>query len=99
MTVIIAKTVPLERLTFRDLRKHEIFDIDIDRENLRLKTDKFIVSAVYIYSGMLGVSHHMTEYFINRVSDADYPNERAQEIAQQRLKNLECSFREEQREF
>lgn len=36
-----------------ELRKHDIYNIEIDRENLQLKTDKFIVSAVSVSGGCL----------------------------------------------
>lgn len=88
----------IERLIL-DLRKREICDIEIDRDNLRLKSDKFIVSAVYIEGGNLGISHHMTEYYIDKVSGVDYPSKRIQEKAQERLKDLKCRFREGTKEI
>lgn len=76
------------------LKSLGIDDFELEQKNLRLKTGNVIVSAVDIWGGQLGRSHHMTEYYMDKVSDADYPNERVREIAQQRLKSLKCSFRD-----
>lgn len=70
------------------LRKHGIQNIYTDRIKLQLKSDKFIVSAVDIFGGNLGLSHRMTEYYIDKVSCADYPNERVKEKAFDLLKCL-----------
>ena len=44
-----------------------ITDFEVDRKNLRLKTNKAIVSAVDIWSGQLGRSHHITKYYIDDI--------------------------------
>lgn len=76
------------------LKSYEIKKIEINRKNIQLKTDKFIVLAVDIFGGKLGLSHHMTEYCIDKVSDAEFPNIYMSENALSRLKNLKCTFRE-----
>lgn len=88
----------IDRL-FWNLRKHEVYDTKIDPGNLQLKSDKFIVSAVDIFSGKLGLSHHMTEYYIDKVSGADYQNERVKEKAFDLLKCLKRAFREYTKEI
>lgn len=81
------------------LKQRGIGGFDIDHKNIWLKSDKFIVSAVDIEGGNLGISHHMTEYYIDKVSGVDYPSERIQEKAQERLKNLKFRFREGTKEI
>lgn len=76
------------------LKQHGIDDFDIDRKNIQLKSDKFIVSAVDIFGGKLGLSHHMTEYYIDRVLDAVFPRNCTKTCAIERLKDLKCAFRE-----
>lgn len=88
----------IDRL-FCNLRKHEIYDIEIDPKNLRLKSDKFIVSAVDIWGANLGRSHHMTEYYIDKVSVSEYPSIRTRENAINRLEELKCRFREDTKEI
>lgn len=75
------------------LKQRGIGGFDIDRKNIRLKSDKFIVSAVDVFGGNLGLRHHTTEYYIDKVSGADYQNERIREKSFERLKRLKCSFR------
>lgn len=69
-------------------------NFDIDRKNIQLKSDKFIVSAVDIFAGKLGLSHHMTEYYIDMVLSSEFANIYIRENALRRLKNLKCTFRE-----
>lgn len=82
-----------------DLRNHEIYDFEIDPRKMQLRTEKFIVSAVGIFSSNLGVSHHMTEYYIDKVFGAEYPNECTWEKAQEEVKNLKCGFKEGTKEI
>lgn len=81
------------------LKECRIADFEIDREHLQLKTDKFIVSAVSIYDGCFGVSIYPVKYYIDKVTKADYPCERARENSMERLKCLRCSFREDTKEI
>lgn len=76
------------------LKQHGIGGFDIDRKNIQLKSEKFIVSAVDIFCGKLGLSHHMTEYYIDMVSDSVFPRNRTKKCALERLKDLKCTFRE-----
>lgn len=82
-----------------DLRKRGIYDIEIDPQRMQLKTDKFIVSAIDIFGGKLGLSHHMTEYYIDKISDAEFPNIYMRENAIRRLRNLKSTFREGTKEI
>lgn len=82
-----------------DFRKRDIYNAEIDRERLQLKTDKFIVSAASITGGCLGVSIYPVKYYIDKVTKADYPCERARENAMERLKCLRCRFREDTKEI
>lgn len=82
-----------------ELRKHDIYNTEINREHLRLKTDKFIVSAVSIFGNNLGFSHHMVRYYIDKITKADYPCERARGNAMESLKCLRYSFREDTKEI
>lgn len=81
------------------LKQRGIGGFDIDRKNIRLKSDRFIVSAVDIFGGNLGLSHHMVKYYIDMVSESDFPCERAKENAMELLKCLRCSFREDAKEI
>lgn len=76
------------------LKQCEIDSFDIDHKNIRLKSDKFVVSAVDIFGGKLGLSHHMTEYYIDMVSDSVFPRNCTKACALERLKDLKCTFRE-----
>lgn len=81
------------------LKNFGVENIQIDQKNIQLKTDKFIVSAVDIFGANLGLSHHMTEYYIDRVSSAEFANIYMSENALRRLKNLKCTFREGTKEI
>lgn len=81
------------------LKERGIDDFDIDRKNIQLKSDKFIVSAVDIFGGKLGLSHHMTEYYIDMVSDCVFPRNCTKTCAIERLKELKCTFRENTKEI
>lgn len=81
------------------LKQRGIADFDIDRKNIRLKSDKFIVSAVDIFSGKLGLSHHMVKYYIDMVSNTVFPRRNGKMLAHERLKELKCTFREETKQI
>ena len=81
------------------LKQHGIDSFDIDRKNIQLKSDEFIVSAVDIFGGNLGLSHHMTEYYIDMVSDCTFPRNCTKTCALERLKDLKCTFREGTKEI
>lgn len=76
------------------LKQHGIDSFDIDHKNIQLKSDKFIVSAVDIFGSKPGLSHHMTEYYIDVVSDSIFPRNCTKTCALERLKDLKCTFRE-----
>lgn len=76
------------------LKQRGIDSFDIDRKNIQLKSDKFIVSAVSISGDNLGLSHHMTEYYIDMVSDTAFPRNCTKTCALERLKELKRTFRE-----
>lgn len=71
-----------------------IMDFTIDKEHIQLKSDKFIVSAVDIFGCRLGVSHHMTKYYIDMVSNTVFPRHCGKSHAFERLKELKRSFKE-----
>ena len=77
-----------------ELKQRGVGGFDIDHKNIQLKSDKFIVSAVDIFGGKLGLSHHMTEYYIDMVSDTVFPRNCTKTCASERLKDLKCTFRE-----
>lgn len=81
------------------LKQCEIDSFDIDRKNIQLKSDKFIVSAVDIFGNNLGLSRHMTEYYIDMVSDSVFPRNCTKTCALERLKELKCTFREGTKEI
>ena len=70
-----------------------IQNIKIDRKNIQLKTDKFIVSAVDVWGANLGRDCRFVKYYIDRISVSDYPNERAIRNALVRWRELKCRFR------
>lgn len=74
-------------------------NFDIGCKNIQLKSDKFIVSAVDIFGGKIGLSHHMTEYYIDMVSDAVFPRNCTKTCAIERLKDLKRTFREGAKEI
>lgn len=88
----------IDRLMW-ELRKHDIYNAEIDREHLRLNTDRFIVSAVSIFGNNLGFSHYMVEYYIDNITGAEFLCERAEDNAMENLKCLRCSFREDTKEI
>lgn len=81
------------------LKQRGIDNVDIDRKNIQLKSDEFIVSAVDIFSGKPGLSHQMTEYYIDMVSDSVFPRNCMKTRALERLKDLKCTFRENTKEI
>ena len=76
------------------LKQHGIDSFDIYRKNIQLKSEKFVVSAVNIFGGKLGLSHHMTGYYIDMVSDCVFPRCNGKTCALERLKELKCTFGE-----
>lgn len=82
-----------------ELKQRGIDGFDIDHKNIQLKSDKFIVSAVDIFGGKLGLSHDMTEYYIDMVSDCTFPRNCTKTCALERLKDLKCTFREGTKEI
>ena len=76
------------------LKQHGIDGFDIGHKNIQLKSEKFVVSAVDIFGGKLGLSHHMTEYYIDMVSDSAFPRNCMKTRALERLKDLKCTFKE-----
>lgn len=76
------------------LKQRGIDGFDIDHKNTQLKSDKFIVSAVNIFGNNLGLSHYMTGYYIDMVSDTVFPRNCTKACALERLKDLKCTFRE-----
>lgn len=76
------------------LKQRGIDNFDMDYKNIQLKSDKFIVSTVNIFDNNLGLSHHMTEYYIDMVSDSVFPRNCTKTCALERLKELKCTFRE-----
>lgn len=76
------------------LKRHGIDSFYIDHKNIQLKSDKFIVSAVDIFGGKLGLSRNMTECYIDMVSDSAFPRNCMKTRALERLKYLKCTFRE-----
>lgn len=76
------------------LKQRGIDNVDMDCKNIQLKSDKFVVSAVNIFGNNLGLSHHMTEYYIDVVSDSVFPRRNGKTCALERLKELKCTFRE-----
>lgn len=81
------------------LKQRGIDSFDIDRKNIQLKSDKFVVSAVNIFGNNLGLSHHMIEYYIDMVSDSEFPRNCMKTRALKRLKELKCTFREGTKEI
>ena len=81
------------------LKQRGIDGFDIDHKNIQLKSDKFIVSAVDIFGNNLGLSHHMTEYYIDMVSDSVFPRCNGKACALERLKELTCTFRDGTKEI
>lgn len=77
-----------------ELKQRGIDGFDIDHKNIQLKSDKFVVSAVDIFGGNPGLSHHMTKYYIDMVSDSAFPRNCMKTRAFERLKELKCTFRE-----
>lgn len=76
-----------------------IMDFTIDKEHIQLKSDKFIVSSVDIWGANLGRSHHMTKYYIDKVSVSEYSSIRTRENAISRLKELKCRFIKDTKEI
>lgn len=87
----------IDRLMW-ELRKHDIYNVEIDRENLRIKTDKFIVSAVSISTTFFG-NRYPIKYYIDKVTESDFPCKRVKENAMDLLECLRCGFQEDTKEI
>lgn len=81
------------------LKEIGIIDFKIDHEHLRLKTGKFIVSAVGINGNLLGVSRRHIKYYIDEATLAEYHCEEARYNAIEKLNCLRCRFQEGTREI
>lgn len=74
------------------LKQRGISGFDIDRKNLRIKVDKFIVSAVRINSSNLWRSYHDTKYYIGDASLAQYETHEQWRWAREILRELKSKF-------
>lgn len=74
------------------LKQSGIGGFDIDRKNIRLKADKFIVSAVSINGSNLWRSYHDTKYYIDDVSLAQYETNEQWRWAREILRELKSKF-------
>lgn len=81
------------------LKQRRIDGFEIDHKNIQLKSDKFIVPAVDIFDGKLGLSHHMTKYYIDMASDYTFPRNCTKTCALERMKELKYTFREGTKEI
>lgn len=82
-----------------ELKQRGIDGFDIDRKNIQLKSDKFIVSAVDIWGGMLGRGFSKVKYYINDIRIEEYKDERTSESVAGKLKYLKSGFREGTKEI
>lgn len=74
------------------LKQNGICGFDIDRKNLQIKADKFIVSAVRINGSNLWRSYHHTKYYIDDVSLAQYETHEQWRWAREILRELKSEF-------
>lgn len=81
------------------LKQRGIGGFDIDQRNIRIKSDKFIVSTVDIFGGNLGLSHHMVKYYIDMVSNTVFPRRNGKMLAHERLRELKSTFREDTKQI
>lgn len=81
------------------LKKNRVSNFEVDMKRLQIKSYKFIVSAVDIFGENLGLSHHMTEYYIDMVSNTTFPRHCGKSYAFERLKELKRSFKEGTKEI
>lgn len=84
----------IDRLMW-DLRKHGIYDFEIDPGKMQIRTDKFIVSAVSTFSGIgiLESNRFATDYYIDMVSGFEFPNKYTRENSIMWIKILKGGFR------
>lgn len=81
------------------LKQRGIDNVDIDRKNIQLKSDKFIVSAVDIWGTNLGRDYRFVKYYIDRIFVSDYSNECEIRNALAKWRELKCRFRSETKEI
>lgn len=82
-------------LLMRYLRKHGIYDFEVDLGKMQIRTEKFIVSVVSTFSGIgiLESNRFATDYYIDMVSEFEFPNKYTQENSIMWLKILKGGFR------
>ena len=74
------------------LKQRGIVGFGIDRRNIRIKSDKFIVSTVSINSSNLWRSYHDTKYYIDDVSLTQYETHEQWRWAREILRELKSEF-------
>lgn len=74
------------------LKQRGIGGFDIDRRNIRIKSDKFIVLTVSINSSNLWRSYHDTKYYIDDVSLTQYETHEQRRWAREILRELKSEF-------
>lgn len=74
------------------LKQRGIGGFDIDRKNIRLKSDKFIVLAVSINGSNLWRSYHNTKYYIDNASLAQYETHEQWRWSCEILRELKSKF-------
>lgn len=82
-----------------NLKQSGISNFETNMRRLYIRSNKFIVSVVNIFGGLLGVNSHITKYYIDKISDAYYQKESIEGKALMRLKTLKRSFREGMKEI
>lgn len=74
------------------LKQRGIGGFDIDRKNIQLKSDKFIILTVSINSSNLYRSYHYTKYYIDDVLLAQYETHEQWGRAHVILRELKSKF-------
>lgn len=81
------------------LKKSGIDNIELNLKSIRLKSDKFIVSTMPIYSSMLGRSKQMVKYFIDDVSTEHCETVEQRKLVLERMDYIKMGFRKGTREI
>lgn len=75
-----------------ELKQRGVDGFDIDRKNIQLKSDKFVVSVVSINGSNLWRGYRNTKYYIDDASLAEYGTHKQWQLAHKALRELKSCF-------
>lgn len=81
------------------LKQRGIGGFDIDRKNIQLKSDKFIVSAVDVFGENVGRSYRFAKYYIDKAEPTSFEMWQIVEKINDAVKDIKMRFPRDAKEI